>query len=148
MEAAINKCITSNGSKKWGWKKGKMAYLSAYMAYQSRGETINIATEKNDIPVVAVLGVRVGSHVTSIGAVEAADVALPEDLNAASDASVVRCLDGAAEARMIEEIDTAKERTRALVVGLQGTDSDRGARESLEELRLLARTSGRIAGLH
>jgi chorismate synthase len=56
------------------------------------------------------LGVRVGSHVTSIGDVEAGDVPVPEELNATSDLSPVRCLDGDAEARMIEEIDAAKER--------------------------------------
>lgn len=56
------------------------------------------------------LGVRVGSHVTSIGDVEAGDVAVPEDLNAVSDTSPVRCLDGDAEAAMIEQIDAAKER--------------------------------------
>jgi chorismate synthase len=56
------------------------------------------------------LGVRIGSHVTSIGDVECQPGELPDDLNAASDASPVRCLDQSAEARMIAEIDGAKER--------------------------------------
>jgi chorismate synthase len=55
-------------------------------------------------------GIRVGSHVSSIGDVHATVDELPDDLNAAADASPVRCLDATAEARMIEEIDGAKER--------------------------------------
>jgi chorismate synthase len=55
------------------------------------------------------MGVDVASHVTSIGSVEAGEVVLPPDLNSVSDASPVRCLDAVAEARMIEEIDRAKE---------------------------------------
>ena len=57
------------------------------------------------------LGVRVGSHVVSIGPVEASPPAeLPRDLNAASDPSPVRCLDEEAAGRMMCEIDRAKER--------------------------------------
>lgn len=54
--------------------------------------------------------IRVGSHVVSIGDVTAAhDGELPEELNAASDASPVRTLDPAASERMVEAIDRAKE---------------------------------------
>jgi chorismate synthase len=53
--------------------------------------------------------VRVGSHVVSIGPVRARTGELPEDLNAAADADPVRCLDPEAAARMIAEIDSAKE---------------------------------------
>jgi len=60
--------------------------------------------------VLAEFGVRVGSHVVSIGPVEAQEVAIPEDLNGAADASPVRCLDEAAAERMMAEIDDAKER--------------------------------------
>ena len=57
------------------------------------------------------LGIRVGSHVVSIGPVQArAPEVLPDDLNAASDPSPVRCLDEAAAERMMCEIDAAKER--------------------------------------
>lgn len=56
------------------------------------------------------LGVSVGSHVTSIGTVEAAEVPVPPDINAAADESPVRCLDAAAEDRMVAEIDAAGER--------------------------------------
>lgn len=60
--------------------------------------------------LLAEFGVRIGSHVVSIGSVEAEPVALPEDLNAASDANPVRCLADDAATRIMEEIDAAKER--------------------------------------
>ena len=55
------------------------------------------------------LGIRVGSHLVHLGGVDAErpDV-LPDDLNAASDASPLRTLDRDAEQRMIERIDAAK----------------------------------------
>lgn len=54
-------------------------------------------------------GVRVESHVVAIGPVSAerADI-LPEELNRAVDDSPVRCLDGTAEAAMVEAIDEAR----------------------------------------
>ena len=42
LEGAINACRIKNGEKKLGWKKGKMAALSAYMGYTSRGNKVNI----------------------------------------------------------------------------------------------------------
>jgi chorismate synthase len=55
------------------------------------------------------LGITVGSHVVSLGGVEARRPGeLPDDLNAASDPSPVRCLDEEAEGRMIDAIDAAK----------------------------------------
>jgi chorismate synthase len=55
-------------------------------------------------------GVRVESHVLSIGEVQAQNPeVLPVDLNAESDASPVRTLDPAAGRRMMESIDSAKE---------------------------------------
>jgi len=56
------------------------------------------------------LGIRVESHVLSIGEVRA-DVGetLPEALNAAADASPVRTLDPEAEGRMVGAIDRARE---------------------------------------
>lgn len=56
------------------------------------------------------VGITVGSHVRSIGDVTAADVELPEELNAVADPNPVRCLDDEAAERMMREIDTAKER--------------------------------------
>ncbi len=53
-------------------------------------------------------GVAIGSHVVSLGGVQAARGTVPADLNAAADRSEVRCLDAAAEAEMIRCIDAAK----------------------------------------
>lgn len=60
--------------------------------------------------LLAELGVSIGSHVTRIGA-EAAERPgeWPTDLNEAADASELRCLDRAAEDRMKEAIDAARE---------------------------------------
>ncbi len=55
------------------------------------------------------LGVSIGSHVVMLGGIEASlPEELPEALNAAADASPVRCLDPDAEGRMIDAIDEAK----------------------------------------
>jgi chorismate synthase len=55
-------------------------------------------------------GITLGSHVVSIGSVEArGGEALPDDLNAASDASPVRCLDPEADEAMRAAIDQAKD---------------------------------------
>jgi len=60
--------------------------------------------------LLAELGVSIGSHVTRIGA-EAAErpEEWPSDLNEASDASELRCLDPTAEDRMKKAIDAARE---------------------------------------
>jgi chorismate synthase len=53
--------------------------------------------------------VEIGSHVVELGGVTARQPArLPAPLNAASDASLVRCLDPEAEQEMIARIDAAK----------------------------------------
>ena len=59
---------------------------------------------------LAEFGVRIGSHIVSIGSIEAEVEELPEDLNAEADKNAVRCLDDTAAARMMVEIDEAKER--------------------------------------
>lgn len=61
------------------------------------------------------VGVRIGSHLVHLGGIDAArpDV-LPDDLNAAADASPLRTLDPQAEARMIERIDAAKKEGNTL----------------------------------
>jgi len=59
---------------------------------------------------LAELGIAIGSHVCSIGAIEADPIEVPEDLNGRSDGDLVRCLDPEASARMCREIDNAKER--------------------------------------
>jgi chorismate synthase len=59
--------------------------------------------------LLAELGITVGSHVVSLGGIEARlPDELPANLNAASDPSPVRCLDPEAEERMIDAIDAAK----------------------------------------
>ncbi len=60
--------------------------------------------------LLAELGVSIGSHVTRIG-VEAAErpEEWPSDLNEASDASELRCLDPTAEDLMKKAIDAARE---------------------------------------
>ena len=52
--------------------------------------------------------VTVGSHLVSLGGIDAAAFELPDDLNAASDASLVRTLDRESEARIVALIDAAK----------------------------------------
>ena len=60
--------------------------------------------------LLADFGISIGSHVTSIGNVEAPVLEdLPADLNSAVDESPLRTLDEDAAARMIEAIDQAKE---------------------------------------
>jgi chorismate synthase len=59
--------------------------------------------------LLACVGVTVGSHVVSLGGVDAAPPAeLPDDLNAAADASAVRMLDADAEREVVARIDAAK----------------------------------------
>ncbi len=54
-------------------------------------------------------GVRIGSHLTHLGGVDARPPAtMPDDVNAASDASPLRTLDADAEREMIARIDVAK----------------------------------------
>lgn len=55
-------------------------------------------------------GVEIGSHVVSLGGVDAAEATpLPEPLDAAADANPVRCLDAAAAAAMVARIDAARQ---------------------------------------
>ena len=42
IELAINECREANGEKPFKWKSGNIAAVSAYMAYTSRGQTINV----------------------------------------------------------------------------------------------------------
>ncbi|MCL4108041.1 UNVERIFIED_CONTAM: hypothetical protein GTU68_017069 [Idotea baltica] len=48
LEGDINKCLTDNGEKPYKWKKGNIAYVSAYVAFQGRGGKIDVQpkTEK------------------------------------------------------------------------------------------------------
>lgn len=75
----------------------------------ARETTARVAAGAVARQLLAELGVRVGSHLVHLGGVDAsAPASLPEDLNAAADASPLRCLDPRAEAEMMQRIDAAK----------------------------------------
>jgi len=58
---------------------------------------------------LAEFGVRIGSHLSHLGGIDAARPdPMPDDINAAADASQLRTLDAAAERAMIERIDAVK----------------------------------------
>lgn len=42
LELAINECLEKNGEKPFGWKKGPIAHLGAYLGYEARGQKINV----------------------------------------------------------------------------------------------------------
>jgi len=42
LEGDINKCLTDNGEKPFGWKKGAIAHLSSYLGYEARGQQVNV----------------------------------------------------------------------------------------------------------
>ena len=91
-------------------------------------------------------GVTVGSHVTSIGPVEAEAMdSLPIDLNPAVDGSPVRTLDEDAAAQMIKVIDKAKEDGDTLGgifdVVVRGLPAGLGSYVSYD-----AKLDGRLAG--
>ncbi len=48
MELAINECRVANGEEPLKYSKGKMADISAYMSYLSRGQEINVAIPDDD----------------------------------------------------------------------------------------------------
>lgn len=58
--------------------------------------------------LLAEFGVSVGSHLVHLGGIDAAPPSLPADINAAADASPLRCLDARAEREMVARIDKAK----------------------------------------
>lgn len=96
--------------------------------------------------LLAEFGIGVGSHVVSIGSVEAeAPETLPMDLNGAVDDDPVRCLDPETSARMRAEIDAAKERGDTLggifEVVATGVPAGLGSHVSWD-----AKLDGRLAG--
>jgi sulfur-oxidizing protein SoxA len=42
LEGDINRCRTQAGLKAYGWKRGNLAHVSAYLGYEARGEKINV----------------------------------------------------------------------------------------------------------
>jgi len=96
--------------------------------------------------LLADFGIGIGSHVTSIGAVEArVPDELPEDLNSAVDASPLRTLDDEATSLMIAAIDQAKEEGDTLggifEVVVRGLPAGLGSYVSYD-----TRLDGRLAG--
>ena len=48
MERAVNECREANGEKPYGWKKGKIADVTAYMSYNSRGQEVKVDIPSDD----------------------------------------------------------------------------------------------------
>lgn len=75
----------------------------------ARETTARVAAGAVARRLLAEFGVTVGSHLVHLGGIDAGRPdPLPGDLNAAADASPLRCLDAVAEAAMVERIDAAK----------------------------------------
>lgn len=75
----------------------------------ARETTVRVAAGAVARRLLEELGIAIGSHVVMLGGVQAElTPELPDPLNAAVDASPVRCLDPEAEGRMIDAIDDAK----------------------------------------
>jgi chorismate synthase len=75
----------------------------------ARETTARVAAGAIAKKLLAEFGISIGSHIVMLGGIEAVRTDdLPDDINAAADASPLRTLDRAAEARMIEEIDATK----------------------------------------
>jgi sulfur-oxidizing protein SoxA len=53
LEANIAKCLKDNGEKKIGFKKGKMAFISAYLTTAAEGEVINVIVPEGDAKALA-----------------------------------------------------------------------------------------------
>jgi len=53
LELEINECRKANGEKPLKWKKGPIADISAYMAYTSRGNIINIVIPDDPAAIAA-----------------------------------------------------------------------------------------------
>jgi chorismate synthase len=75
----------------------------------ARETTARVASAAICKRFLAEFNVRIGSHLVSLGGIDAVRPAdMPEDLNAAADASALRTLDGEAEQRMVTYIDEIK----------------------------------------
>ena len=75
----------------------------------ARETTARVAAAAICRRLLAEFGVRIGSHLVHLGGIDAARPAvLPDDINAAADASQLRTLDADAERAMVQRIDAAK----------------------------------------
>ena len=48
MERAVNECRKANGEKPYGWKKGKITAVTAYMSFNSRGQEVKVEVPSDD----------------------------------------------------------------------------------------------------
>ena len=53
MEGDINKCLSDNGEKPFKLKKGKIAYVGAYIAYMSRENSIDVKIPNDPAAIAA-----------------------------------------------------------------------------------------------
>lgn len=53
MERAVNECREANGEKPYGWKKGKIADVTAYMSFNSRGQEVKVEIPTDDSRALA-----------------------------------------------------------------------------------------------
>ena len=53
MERAVNECREANGEKPYGWKKGKITDVTAYMSYNSRGQEVKVEVPSDDRALAA-----------------------------------------------------------------------------------------------
>ncbi len=53
LELAINQCREANGEEPLPWMKGELAAISAYMAYTSRGNTIDVTVPTDNPAAMA-----------------------------------------------------------------------------------------------
>jgi chorismate synthase len=75
----------------------------------ARETTARVAAGAVCRALLALFGVRIGSHLVHLGGIDAAPPeSFPDDINAAADGSSLRTLDPGAESRMIAAIDAAK----------------------------------------
>jgi chorismate synthase len=75
----------------------------------ARETTARVAAGAIAKRILADFGIRIGSHITMLGGVEARrPAALPDDINKVADTSPLRTFDADAEIRMIEEIDATR----------------------------------------
>ena len=81
----------------------------------ARETTARVAASAIARKLLTEIGVTIGSHLVHLGGIDAVRPAeLPDDLNAAADASQLRTLDADAERAMIERIDVAKKEGNTL----------------------------------
>ena len=101
--------------------------------------------------LLAEFGVEIGSHVVSLGGVDAAPRSpLPVPLNPEADASPVRCLDPGASAAMVEEINRLRKANESLGGSFEvlafGLVPGLGSHISWED-RLDGRLAGAVASI-